>query len=104
MARGPEVKGDHDQHGVGDRTFKLDSGTASEYGPYVKSLREPRGGRRTQPDYAAMEARLAPEFPRVCLRRRKWLESRKKWWSRRVVSRSIPVHSACCRAARPLFP
>ena len=64
--------------GVGDRTFKLDSGTASEYGPYVKSLREPRGGRRTQPDYAAMEARLAPEFPRVCLRRRKWLESRAK--------------------------
>jgi hypothetical protein len=101
MARGPEVKGDHDQHGVGDRTFKLDSGTASEYGPYVKSLREPRGGRRTQPDYAAMEARLAPEC--VCGVGSGWNQEQ-KWWSRRVVSRSIPVHSACCRAARPLFP
>ena len=28
----------------GDRTYKLGSGTTSEYGRYVKSLGEPRGG------------------------------------------------------------
>ncbi len=30
--------------GAGDRTYKLGSGTTSEYGRYVKSLGEPRGG------------------------------------------------------------
>ena len=58
--------------GTGDRTYKLPSGTTSEYGSYIKSLREPRGEPRTrrtnprnpnrEPPPSATEIRPCPPY------------------------------------------